>query len=192
MRRFAAALVLFTLVAGFSSFLVGSRPRMAAAQPPPDRPGPGPPSGPSPRQWALLNQDSLAADRDSMMKVELDRIAGRENSPAESVFKNIKVMRGVPAEHLLRAMNAGFSRNLGVGCRFCHIPGHWADDDKSNKQVARDMMLMSRAINDTLLPRVSNPKNDQRVVNCGTCHHGHPNPNWEMMRARPGGPEPGH
>ena len=142
---------------------------------------------------ASLNADSIAAERDSMMKVELERIAGRENVAAESVFKNIKVMKGVPAERLLRAMNAGFGRNLGVSCRFCHVPGHWSDDDKPNKQIARDMMIMTRTINDTLLARVSNPKNDHRVVNCGTCHHGHPNPNWEMMGGRraPGEPASG-
>ena len=184
MRRIAAALALVALVTAVTAFLDSSGPRFAAAQPPPDRPARPPGWVP----WEALNQDSLAADRDSMMKAVLEHIAGRENMAAESVFKNVKVWRGLSAEHLVRAMNLGLSRSLGVGCRYCHIPDHWADDDKNPKKVARDMMLMSAAINDTLLPRVYNPDNDHRVVNCGTCHHGHRNPNWEMMRGRPGGP----
>ena len=137
--------------------------------------------------------DSFASERDSMTKVVLQDIAGRENAPAESVFKNIKLMKGVPAERLLRTMNA-FGHSLGVSCRFCHVPGHWADEDKPHKRIARDMMVMARAINDSLLSKVYNPDNDRRFVGCNTCHHGHPNPNWETAQQNrpPGGPAPSH
>ncbi len=108
------------------------------------------------------------------------------------MYKNIKVMKGVPAGRLLRIMNMGYSRSLGVGCNFCHVPGHWADDDKPAKQVARDMMVMTKAINDTLLPRVYNPDHDRRAVNCGTCHRGarHPGGMGGPPRGAggPGGP----
>ena len=193
MRRFAAALVLVTLFSAVSKFAVSVGPPAAAAQPPAGQaPPPGErPSGPRP----VLNQDSLAAERDSMTKEVLQHIAGRENAPAESVFKNIKLMKGVPAERVLRTMNA-FGHSLGVSCRYCHVPGHWADEDKDHKQIARDMMMMARAINDTLLPRVLNPDKDRRFVGCNTCHHGHPNPNWEQAQNRPqgapGGPGSSH
>jgi len=200
MRRFAAVFLLITLSTGIATFFASSL-RPAAAQPPPTRPGgpgqgpgPGTPGGPPPGGWQALNQDSIAAERDSMTKEILDGLAGRGGTAAESVFRNIRVMKGLPAERLVQIMNGGYSRALGVSCRYCHIPGHWRDDDKSHKVVARDMILMTRAINDTLLPRVANPDNDHRVVNCNSCHHGHPNPNWEMRNRPPGpgGPEPGH
>ena len=53
----------------------------------------------------------------------LRSIAGRENQPAESVFKNIKILKGVPAGRLVNIMNMGFGRSLGVSCGFCHVPG---------------------------------------------------------------------
>jgi hypothetical protein len=42
-------------------------------------------------------------------------IAGKENEPAEKVFKNIQLLKGVPAGRLLRVMELGYSRSLGVG-----------------------------------------------------------------------------
>jgi hypothetical protein len=59
-------------------------------------------------------------------------IAGNENAPADSVFKNIKLMKGVPAERMLRTMNA-FGHSRGVSCRF-YVPGHWADEDKRTSE----------------------------------------------------------
>ena len=77
----------------------------------------GPDERPCPR-WnccCLLAADSRvrvhhAARRDSGQAMLLRQIAGRENLPAESVFKNIEVMKGVPAGRLVRIMNAGFGR----------------------------------------------------------------------------------
>ena len=161
------------------------------AQGPPRGPGGPPPGGPRVDLFTPAAQESIAATRDSMTKVVMQHIAGRESTAAESVFKNIKMFKGVHAERVLRVMN-GWSRALGVGCNFCHVPGHWADEDKNNKQVARDMAVMNAAINDTLLPRVFNPDHDRRFVNCTTCHRGRPNPNFDPNRMRPPGtPPPG-
>src|SRR5688500_17438795 len=55
-----------------------------------------------------VRDSTTAARRDSGEAMLLRRIAGRENLPAESVFKNIKVMKGIPAGRLVRIMNAGF------------------------------------------------------------------------------------
>src|ERR1051325_1594373 len=77
-------------------------------------------------------RDSLnAARRDSGAAMVLRSIAGRENQPAESVFKNIKIFKGVPAGRLVNIMNNGFGRSLGVSCGFCHVPGKWDLDDKA-------------------------------------------------------------
>src|ERR1043165_7282888 len=62
-------------------------------------------------------RDSLtSARRDSGAAMVLRSIAGHENQPAESVFKNIKIFKGVPAARLVDIMNHGFGRSLGVSC----------------------------------------------------------------------------
>ena len=139
-------------------------------------PGPAPPGlpagAPGLRPPAPAPVDSFVADRDSLMKVVLQRIAGREDMPAESVFKNIKAFKGVPAGRILRIMNMGFGRSLGVNCTHCHIAGHWADDDKPQKQITREMMAMVDTLNTVMLPRIRNLKSEHPTVNCTTCHRG--------------------
>ena len=102
----------------------------------------------------------------------LQKIAGRESAPAESVFKNIKVLKGVPAGRIPRIMNLGFGRSLGVNCSHCHVAGHWADEDKAQKQIAREMMAMVDTINHVMLPRIKNLKSEHPTVTCTTCHRG--------------------
>jgi hypothetical protein len=116
--------------------------------------------------------DTNAARRDSLMNVVLDQIKGREQLPAESVFKNIKTFKGAPAGRIPRLMNLGYGRSLGVGCSHCHVVGEWDKDDKPQKQVARDMAAMVVTINTQLLPNIKNLKSEQPLVNCTTCHRG--------------------
>ena len=78
---------------------------------------------PSPIPRAECAPGLNAARRDSASATVLRSIAGRENQPAESVFKNIKIFKGVPAGRLVNIMNMGFGRSLGVSCGFCHVPG---------------------------------------------------------------------
>ena len=78
-------------------------------------------------------------------------IAGKENEPAEKVFKNIQLLKGMPAARLLRVMEMGYSRSLGVTCTHCHVPGDWEKDDKPTKQIARDMAGMVAAISNQQL-----------------------------------------
>ncbi|HEY4613346.1 MAG TPA: hypothetical protein VII11_10210 [Bacteroidota bacterium] len=61
------------------------------------------------------SQDSLIAEIEK-------RIAGKENIPAEEVFKNIQNFKGLPAGRIPRIMSA-FARSLGVGCSHCHVIG---------------------------------------------------------------------
>src|SRR5690242_16426557 len=83
-----------------------------------------PPGGPPPGMMPpALASDTAAHARDSLADLVLKKIAGRENAPAESVFKNIKMMKGMPAGRLVRIMNFGFGRSLGVGCVHCHTVG---------------------------------------------------------------------
>src|ERR1051325_5906972 len=58
------------------------------------------------------------------------KIVGQENKPAEEVYKNIKLFKGMPAGRILRIMEVAFNPALGVDCTHCHTPGEWEKDDK--------------------------------------------------------------
>jgi hypothetical protein len=87
-------------------------------------------------------------------------------------------MKGIPAGRLLRIMDLGYSRSLGVSCTFCHVEDAWHKEDSTRKQTAREMSAMVRAINDTILQRMDGLKSrkERPVVNCTTCHRGQPKP----------------
>jgi hypothetical protein len=89
-----------------------------------------------------------------------------EDKPAEQVYKNIQIFKGVPASRVLPAMNR-LTQFLGVDCAYCHVPDALDKDDKPAKQTARKMFELVRTINATL--------NTNRVT-CYTCHRGQPQP----------------
>jgi hypothetical protein len=88
--------------------------------------------------------------------------------PAEEVFKNIQVLKGIPAPELMNAMRS-FARSLGVQCSFCHVEGAFDKDDKREKLTARKMVLMVRQID------TDNFEGRMRVT-CWTCHRGSTSP----------------
>jgi len=119
------------------------------------------------------------------------QIAGRENEPAEAVFKDIQVLKGVPAGRIPLIMEKGFSDSLGVTCTFCHKPEDWTVAANHHHPIARQMWTMTQEINNRLLPTVQDLKNAQ--VNCTTCHRGQKKPalNLPSPAAQPQ-PQPGH
>jgi len=112
---------------------------------------------------------------DRFAKQISDRIAGRENEPAEQVFKNIQIpwLKKAPAGRFIRIMNLGYSRALGVACTHCHVESDFSSDLKRPKRAAREMAEMHHAINERLA-KMENLEDapDQRFVNCSTCHRG--------------------
>ncbi len=108
------------------------------------------------------------------------RIAGKEELPAGEVFANITQYKGVTAGRLLRIMDHGFSRGLGVTCTHCHVAGEWDRDDKAAKQTAREMSRMMGIINSDLLRKIPNLKSSNPAVNCTTCHRGQIRPALEL------------
>ncbi|HYP29715.1 MAG TPA: c-type cytochrome [Blastocatellia bacterium] len=108
------------------------------------------------------------------------KIADQKDKPAEEVFKNIRQLKGMPAARLLRVMEVGYSKSLGVDCAHCHVVDQWEKDDKPAKQVARDMADMARAINGELLKSIRNLKGPSPAVNCTTCHRGQLKPALNM------------
>lgn len=84
--------------------------------------------------------------------------------PSEEVFKNIRVLKGVPADQLMPTMEF-ISSSLGVECGFCHVQAYFEKDDKKPKELARNMMVMVFALN-------KNNFEGHREVTCYTCHRG--------------------
>ncbi|HXG37220.1 MAG TPA: c-type cytochrome [Bacteroidota bacterium] len=115
-----------------------------------------------------------------------ESIKGRENEPAETVFKNIQMFKGMPAGRVLRVMEGAYTNALGVSCDHCHVEGKWESDDKRPKQVARKMAAMMRDLNQTVKAATGK---DDATVNCVTCHRGDTKPalNLPGMLRRSGG-----
>jgi len=87
---------------------------------------------------------------------------------AEEQFKNIQVLKGIPADQLFPTMQF-ITASLGVECDFCHVQGAFEKDDKKNKQTARKMMQMMFAIN-------KDNFEGHRAVTCNSCHRGNAKP----------------
>lgn len=134
------------------------------------------PAAPAPptAQKAPAPSQPTAVDLERAREAEEARkgIAGKENLPAEQVFRNIKVLTGVPAGRVLAIMDQGWGRSLGVSCHHCHEESDWASDAKPQKDVAREMSRMTRRINEELLKPIPNLQGPNPVVNCTTCHRG--------------------
>lgn len=128
---------------------------------------------------------SQAFDQEAKLAELKKKIAGRENEPAEAVFKNIQFLKGVPAGRLLAVMKIGYSRSLGVNCTHCHVVDEWEKDDKPTKQTARDMAGMVRTINNDLLKNIKNLKSERPVINCTTCHRGQTRPALDLPENAP-------
>jgi hypothetical protein len=87
-----------------------------------------------------------------------------EGKTAEEVYKNIQVLKGIPADQIIPAMQF-MSASLGVECEHCHVEHAFDKDDKKPKKTARKMMQMMFAIN-------KDNFDGHREVTCYSCHHG--------------------
>jgi photosynthetic reaction center cytochrome c subunit len=86
----------------------------------------------------------------------------------DEAYKNIQILKGIPADQLIPAMQF-ITSSLGVECSFCHIAGAFEKDDKKPKQTARKMMQMMFAIN-------QNDFEGHREITCYSCHRGSAHP----------------
>jgi photosynthetic reaction center cytochrome c subunit len=91
-----------------------------------------------------------------------------EPKTTEQAFKNIKVLKGLPADQLIPSMQF-ISASLGVECEFCHVERAFEEDDKKAKEAARKMIQMMLAIN-------KDNFEGHREVTCNTCHRGSAHP----------------
>jgi hypothetical protein len=98
-----------------------------------------------------------------------------ETAGESKKFKNIKVMKEVPADQLIPMMHS-INASLGVKCDFCHVinPDHsgFDLDTKPEKKRAREMILMVKDIK-------KHQKTLEDKASCFMCHHGAPEPAME-------------
>lgn len=106
--------------------------------------------------------------------------------PTNGRFKNLQVLpKNITADSLDKIMD-GFNVQLGVDCKYCHVRDKKADtlmfgkDDKSEKEIARNMMRITMDINKKYFQFNETVTALQvQAVNCYTCHKGQPMPEKE-------------
>jgi tetratricopeptide (TPR) repeat protein len=114
-------------------------------------------------------------------------MAQSSGRPTEPPMTNLQVWpKDTPRAQVIQTMNA-FNDSLGVECNYCHVPGNFASDDKREKRVARQMILLRDSINVMMGAIVGKPAGagptaedglpgaPVRVL-CRSCHRGLPVP----------------
>lgn len=109
-----------------------------------------------------------------------EKLADRTDTrPAEQVYKNVQVLKGMPADQFVRTMKS-FTSALGVRCEFCHVTapgseipgfGAFSKDDLETKRTARKMILMVGDIREKYF-------GDKQAPTCWTCHRGNKQPEF--------------
>ena len=176
-----------------SLVLVAATANMATAQSP--RPSSSPAAAPAAAPSAAAagapagampsgSPPPYAAENERYIAEVQAAIKGKEELPAKEVFKNLQMLGDLPAARVLRTMQ-GFTRSIGVACTKCHVPGQFESDEKDDKGVTRDMMKMTRAINEDYLKKIAALADDKPSVNCNTCHRGQAHPGAELRPAAP-------
>ncbi|HET9729457.1 MAG TPA: photosynthetic reaction center cytochrome c subunit family protein [Acidimicrobiia bacterium] len=172
----------------------------------PSTPAPGPTPAPSAQPGvsepptAIVrrvppSRDSLAKLRANYVAQVMHKIAGRENEPAEQVFENVQVLKGITAAELVRKMDKDYGEALSWNCTNCHRfapQGNFASDTSNDKRRARFMQQMQNDINLVTLPKLY-PKDTPKIT-CATCHRGYNEPPEGQYllpeRGKPGGLPP--
>jgi hypothetical protein len=126
------------------------------AQGPPTQAPTAPATTPAPADAAARQKELLNGIR--------ERIRGHESEPAETVFKNIELLKGKPASRLPGMMSA-LTGLIGVTCTTCHVPDHWESDELIPKQTARRHFKMQADLNRDYFGGAN-------AISCWTCHRG--------------------
>lgn len=109
----------------------------------------------------------------------LKQLGPNAKKPAGEVFRNVQLMKDIPADRFLRIMDMGYRQSLGVSCDYCHVEDRWEADEKRPKRAAREMILMTKMINEHL-GKLTEIDTQDASVNCTTCHRGYVKPALQM------------
>src|SRR5262245_30567432 len=91
---------------------------------------------------------------------------------------NLQVLaKDMPRPQVVQVMQT-YTAALGVECSYCHVQegrggrSDFAADDKQTKKTAREMMKLTREINDKVPALVGKAAASTTTVACATCHRG--------------------
>ncbi len=101
--------------------------------------------------------------------------------------RNLKVLPKDISNADLDSVMEVYSRQLNVSCDFCHAPSKdnkdnidFASDDKPEKEITRQMMRMTAAINKDFFDyTIVYKASETMAVSCYTCHNGFPRPDMK-------------
>lgn len=100
-------------------------------------------------------------------------LVGRENEPAGTVFKNVKLHKTMPAKEFVTMMDEQFGRGLGVNCTGCHMDNKdYASDARKDKIIALQMVKMQREIDAKYIAKVKELDDPRPKTTCVMCHRG--------------------
>lgn len=188
------------VIGSFVALLSCTRAPSTPAPAPGPTPAPSAQPGVSEPPTAIVrrvppSRDSLAKLRANYVAQVMHKIAGRENEPAEQVFENVQVLKGITAAELVRKMDKDYGEALSWNCTNCHRfapQGNFASDTSNDKRRARFMQQMQNDINLVTLPKLY-PKDTPKIT-CATCHRGYNEPPEGQYllpeRGKPGGLPP--
>jgi hypothetical protein len=128
--------------------------------------------------WSASPQSAEPKENPFVTEI-LASLGTNAKKPAGEVFRNVQLMKDVPADRFLRMMDIGYRQSLGVSCDYCHVEDRWEADEKRPKRAAREMILMVRMINDHL-GMMEEINAIEAAVNCTTCHRGYVKPALQM------------
>ncbi|MBV6479925.1 MAG: hypothetical protein HGGPFJEG_02731 [Ignavibacteria bacterium] len=117
------------------------------------------------------DSDSVEAKKKIYIDALKEQIKGKEQLPSETVFKDLQMLKEMPAEKILSIMDKGFSNSLGVSCEHCHNTEDWASNEKKEKIIAREMMKLSGQIRN-MISNIKEIDSENASVSCYTCHRG--------------------
>ena len=87
-----------------------------------------------------------------------------------SDFKNVRLLEFTSNTELKKYMKS-IQKDLGVKCKYCHNM-----DDKSidtpHKEKAREMIILTRQINEYLQTLHKEEEEENITITCWTCHKG--------------------
>ena len=112
--------------------------------------------------------------------------------PSVTEERNLKVLPKDISNADLDSVMDAYSKQLNVGCDFCHATSKtkpedldYASDDKPEKEITRQMMRMTAAINKDFFDyTIVYKAGETMAVSCYTCHDGFPRPEMKHEKKK--------
>jgi tetratricopeptide (TPR) repeat protein len=103
---------------------------------------------------------------------------GRAGGAPQPPPTNLQILpKDIPRPQLIQTMQ-NIAAALGVQCNYCHVQegrggrNDMASDEKPTKKSARNMLVLTREINEKVPAAVSKAADGTTRVGCATCHRG--------------------